>query len=927
METKFILSAIALFLSISEILADGAVYPKLDMSRLDKNVSPWRESKTEKTNWEKRPFYILQSDLSPAWLVQCAEKEIAFFYDLPKWGLGLPTHMACKTADGKSKILSGEGMKISGAEMTAPWILCWFSGAEGWKDFDVPWLLVLQNRPQSVEMTKDGLKICFPKEAGQIGSMPFYGQWKCPLEKSPFANYKGRLDMGIRTWEWKNALPENAVKRADCWSSQIRKYPIYAEEKFSLREDDLIVKTEFQYIESDDAWGTKKLDFAPIPHVLGLAIQSGWKALSVKEKIHDPFMVTAWGPLLAVEGKSHEISFKGLLKYVHEKEAASPPETELGKDALGRLRSWYDNRLKHGDQYWPPWGIENLVWSTAGADFIVPKLSGHVSPEMKAKAVKMFDPWMQNYILQDSFTHDGKTINFWLSRQEGNKEYYNVNGPGIGGDIYGDGGKLATNTLYTFWCYGHYFDRWDFLKSKWGKIGKTMLTPLNMDWKSQGRYAIAEMGDEAQPAMAYARMAYRLGDADAYAYGSYIFAKELLHHYVKSMGGDYFKKYQPINHLQESPNPLYLTNLLGSTVGWSSGGPDFGSVQWTNRFVRFNDEDIGRFHNEHLKDFHRDELDNMEKLRAPTKGKTGGHGQSYDNVHDRSHINPCIPRLRSFILGESAEELAKFAKPSDIKEDSGTPLAMFAYVRASAPKKYEKLIDSKGVSTDFVLGKERDAGYFSPFTVQFGRFTKFWPVVAWHCAPSWAIKEEGGFPNPKDYLNYGTGTDRSFGAIKPGSGLWPINGAVDRLNWNTQVMSWELTDKAPVNLAAKSRGAEAKVSDMENDYYQPFRLIDGDFGSKWASKRQGNGDVPEEKWIEVIFPGEESIGTIAIHGGGEIRKIEISSDGKSYAEVKTRPIEQMSEIRLENPVKAKYIRVIFKPTRYMEIKELEVFAL
>jgi len=814
-------------------------------------------------------------------------------------------------------------LRVDGFELGAPWLLLWFEGARNWKDFDVPWLLVLQHPPTRVEITNQGLKMVFADEVGYVGSMPFYGDWKCPLKDSRWVNNQGRKKVGVKTWLWKNGLPDNVVKRADWWSSHIRKFPIYAKEEFAIDGDNVKVRTRFQYLETEDKWGTKQISFAPLPHVLGMALDRKWEVVNVKQKIHDPFLVTSWGPYMGVLGSQHDVTYQSILKYIHEKEVYTKPTSGLGKEALERLREWYKNRLYYGDQYWPPWGMDNLVWSTSGADFIIPKLIDYVARHTREKAIRKFDPWMQNYLLTDSFEHGGKTYKFWLKQKVGNKEYFYINGPGIGGDAFGDGGKLANNTLYTFWCYGHYMDRWDNLRVNWDKIKRTMLTPLNMNWKTLGREAIAEMGDECQPVMAAARMAYRIGDADLYAYACYIFARQATHHYLKSIGGEYLRKYQPIHHLKELPYPWYLTNLLGHTMGWSSGGLGLGSTQWTNRFVRFNDEDIGRMHHDYLWKFHKWELDHLDELWAPF---LNGNGSTviYTNDWDRSHINPGVPRIRGFILDEKIDQLVKYAKLDEIREDSGYPLALFAYIRSSVPRKHVRLISYKGNKTPYVLGKERDAGSFSPFTVQFGRFTKYWPVATWYCPPSWSVKSHGGFPNPKAYYDYGTGNDRSFGAIKPGDQVWPKKVMVNRMNWNTQVMSWEISDKSPLNLAHRDNGSEARVMDIENNFYQPWRLIDGSLTSQWSSKRLKK--EKKERWIEIEFPQIETVAVLSIHGGREIKKIDISTNSKIYKEVKAKAIEQRTEIRFDPPFKAKIIRVTFTAARHVMVSEVEAYG-
>jgi len=76
--------------------AENQIYPKMDVSKVQLKIDPFRETKNEQTRWDKRPFYIIQTDLSPAWLVHSTMKEIYFFYELDKWGMGYPMGLAIR---------------------------------------------------------------------------------------------------------------------------------------------------------------------------------------------------------------------------------------------------------------------------------------------------------------------------------------------------------------------------------------------------------------------------------------------------------------------------------------------------------------------------------------------------------------------------------------------------------------------------------------------------------------------------------------------------------------------------------------------------------------------------------------------------------------------------------------------------------------
>src|SRR5262249_13763740 len=108
----------------------------------------------------------------------------------------------------------------------------------------------------------------------------------------------------------------------------------------------------------------------------------------------------------------------------------------------------------------------------------------------------------------------------WVLKEERFKPFRGMlllAGPGIGTwGGYDDAGKFSSNLLETVWSYAQYTGDWALIRDRWPLLKRLFITPLESDWKTFGRAAIAEMGDEAGPALSMARMAYRVGDADTY---------------------------------------------------------------------------------------------------------------------------------------------------------------------------------------------------------------------------------------------------------------------------------------------------------------------------------------------------------------------------------------------------------------------------
>src|SRR6185503_18494337 len=79
--------------------------------------------------------------------------------------------------------------------------------------------------------------------------------------------------------------------------------------------------------------------------------------------------------------------------------------------------------------------------------------------------------------------------------------------------------------LETLWAYAHFTGDWQLVRERWPLVKKMFTTPARTRWVGFGRDAIAEIGDEAAHCGAFARLAYRVGDMDAYHYGCSMFAR------------------------------------------------------------------------------------------------------------------------------------------------------------------------------------------------------------------------------------------------------------------------------------------------------------------------------------------------------------------------------------------------------------------
>jgi hypothetical protein len=209
-------------------------------------------------------------------------------------------------------------------------------------------------------------------------------------------------------------------------------------------------------------------------------------------------------------------------------------------------------------------------------------------------------------------------------------------------------------------------------------------------------------------------MAWAVDDKDQYLFGSYIFARELVHHYVKQRGGKYFYEHQPYNQFEAMPAHIYPTDLWGGTRGWQVDGPTWGHLesgehQSANRWFRFHDPDVGRFYRDHLKEDVRSELDWY--ARAGEEGEQNVFRlSSYQEWtrRDQPHMLNSLVRLKSFLLGDPYEKLSDQSISNFQTGWGAADIAVgYAYLRSMVPVRWKRLGPEEVGPSPFVLGLQR----------------------------------------------------------------------------------------------------------------------------------------------------------------------------------------------------------------------------
>lgn len=733
--------------------------------------------------WTNAPFWFLETELSPATLYHSTTKHFSCFTGMKEAGLGAPTFAVFNGAEGPRPVKAGSPMDPSA--MQECWVMVWFAGAPGWTNWDSPWIVCLQHQPSSMKLNEDGLHFEFPSQAGYVALMPLYGYAKPPQAGREIFSQPGPKEKHLKTWEWQNRIPKEVFHRVRYWAAALREFPVHCEESFSVdrSRDAVTIRSKFSWISIDDDWHTKHLKLAPISPPLAHA----WKEkfpVTFSRKVLDMDLFTPYGPYAGVQDVDEFDATLPVLKYVNETEAppsasaiqallASTATNQVARAALERLRRTAAAKFRQADRYeYDHGGLKNFCWAIQGDQWYAKAL-----PYMDEATRSTAMASLRNY-----FHRDVLVTNRFVQREfpKGSGQGYSIlEGPGIGSwNVLGDAGKFSANLLETLWAYAHFTGDWDLIRDRWPLVKSLFTTPAEARWATFGRETIAELGDEAAPCMAFARMAYNVGDMDAYHYGCQMFARELVHHWLKQRGAAYFRERQPWHSMEAMDEEVYLTNLWGDTAGWQIDGPRYpaktGERQYQNRWVRFKDADVGRFYRDHLRGEVEHELALLQSRWDARR-----------RWSNDSHIMPSLVQLRSLLLNESPEALARVALPEQFSgPPSGVIASCVAVLRTSFPLRHERLIPG-GEASPFVIGLERLPARPGRHLTQSlrserrergdGNATPHWPEITW-----WGWKSPA-----KDRW--------SFGKVTPVVEGEPMRPVLAPLNWTAQVTAFELS--------------------------------------------------------------------------------------------------------------------------------------
>lgn len=255
-------------------------------------------------NGETHEMLFAGSNATQAVLAVTDYPELTVLEGLDGLDLGAPSHVAYRSADGIRVEAIPAAVTTLEPQMAAPWLLFWFSGAENWNSVDIPVLVVLQHRPQAVQVAPSGVTLRFAEQAGAVAVLPLLGT---------------RIITPDRTAGWSDALPQDIAIEADFWAQAMRNYPIRGKDFFRIEGGDIQARIDYEYLSTEDDWGTQGLKFAPYPYWVALAAQHPTSVVALSDAAHRTQQLHPYGPVAGEIGDgAARFTLRDMTKYVDE---------------------------------------------------------------------------------------------------------------------------------------------------------------------------------------------------------------------------------------------------------------------------------------------------------------------------------------------------------------------------------------------------------------------------------------------------------------------------------------------------------------------------------------------------------------------------------------------------------------------------------
>ncbi|MBM3334782.1 hypothetical protein FJY63_08985, partial [Candidatus Sumerlaeota bacterium] len=611
---------------------------------------------------------VAQSDLCPAIVIRARSRRLRLFADMPAWGLGGPTFAAIPTEDGIEILSSANCNSIFACpdilRQSEPWLLCWFEGAEGWDrlvygqpchwrghhperpfpHIDVPWLIVLQRRPERIEFGSNGLDLVFKGEAGAIVAMPLYGADLLAVEKT-------RL--------WREGLPADVTDRCRTWSRRLRRIPIGCRETFSMdeKDDTVVVRQDFDYLAIEDDWATEGEYISPYPPFAALAERWGFPIVFEQPPTVGE-VSTLYGPYsFARDAQSATYRIRGMLRYVREDETyPDAPRTAAAGRAVARLRLALadDARLAIKTSGGYTRGLALALTSYARAlRYLADEQKPSILEVMSELLGRLLDPTNYMPFIRYS-TAEGNPVGEAICQRSR--------------DAY----KVVQANLFGLWAATATLGQWEQIVQAWPLIRRWFHLPFQTQWLTAlpARWEGLDIARALFDGTAgYARLAAAVGATDDYRFACYLFAKVCAGWFATEMMPRYHREHQPwlfntdADYLIWHPCRLNGYVLIANDHLLRDEEPEVDGRGWASAFGRISPT-CARFWRDHLRDRADEVLNQTLRRCRPDWAQSGA---------------PAV--VRSCVLGESPEQMEHHRAADEAAEQAAAshPLRLRTY--------------------------------------------------------------------------------------------------------------------------------------------------------------------------------------------------------------------------------------------------------
>lgn len=436
---------------------------------------------------------------------------------------------------GKGKVeVRGGNVELSGSAMKEPWLLTWFGegsplythtlpgfqrgvGSYGLHQMDCPFLLILEKRPETVLLERDGLTLEYAGQAGRVILMPARGVNFFEPEET-------------EAWRNTGKIPETVVEQCRFWTTRLMDFPLTITEDLRVSKDRVWIESKVSYERLEDNWAMPRKRIAPISPMLACAHTHGFPVKLSAEPLNCHYF-TKYGNYMVVDGAdSYSAELGAISKYVWERREVPELRTPEEKTLAAKLDTEVRRMIRAGHlapfvSFTFPYLLRTWHWqSSSELIYSCAAVADYLSPGTKKRLKVYLKNELESYPPGTFVAQGAPRALGYLSQAD----YERVTKGAIPHlpELF----RKRPEVLYHLWCYADKLDCWEYIDKNWSLIDTIFRYHFHhMDWPTSFfamfrcrsphmsyRRGIHDVNAFIAGAIAYARMAQQLGrDAES----------------------------------------------------------------------------------------------------------------------------------------------------------------------------------------------------------------------------------------------------------------------------------------------------------------------------------------------------------------------------------------------------------------------------